>query len=77
MGIVRAFLSECLLLEFTASDERLRYGRTLNKMLDLDLNLMGESYMHATVENLRSRVNSAPGLTGQGFGDRCEVPSGR
>ncbi|WP_107488047.1 carboxymuconolactone decarboxylase family protein [Streptomyces carminius] len=26
------------------------------------------------VENLRSRVNSAFGLTGQGFSDRCEVP---
>jgi signal transduction histidine kinase len=54
MGIVRAFLSECLLLEFPASDDRLRYARSLNKMLDLDLNLMCESYMHATVENLRS-----------------------
>lgn len=54
MGIVRAFLSECLLLEFPASDERLRHARSLNRMLDLDLNLMCESYMHATVENLRS-----------------------
>lgn len=27
------------------------------------------------VENLRSRVNSAFGLTGQGFSDRCAVPS--
>ncbi|GAA3167667.1 MULTISPECIES: carboxymuconolactone decarboxylase family protein [Streptomyces] len=27
------------------------------------------------VENLRSRMNSAFGLTGQGFSDRCEVPS--
>ncbi|GAA2408746.1 hypothetical protein GCM10010420_41360 [Streptomyces glaucosporus] len=26
------------------------------------------------VENLRSRINSAFGLTGQGFSDRCEVP---
>jgi alkylhydroperoxidase family enzyme len=26
------------------------------------------------VENLRSRVNSAFGLTGQGFSDRCEIP---
>jgi len=54
MGIVRSFLSECLLLEFPASDERLRYARSLNRMLDLDLNLMCESYMHATVDNLRS-----------------------
>ena len=54
MGIVRAFLAQCLLLEFPASDERLRYSRSLSKMLDLDLNLMCESYMHATTENLRS-----------------------
>jgi signal transduction histidine kinase len=54
MGIVRAFLSECLLLEFPASDERLKYSRSLSKMLDLDLNLMCESYMHATLQNLRA-----------------------
>jgi alkylhydroperoxidase family enzyme len=29
------------------------------------------------VENLRSRVNSAFGLTGQGFSDRCAVPAAR
>ncbi|MEZ0092601.1 carboxymuconolactone decarboxylase family protein [Streptacidiphilus sp. EB129] len=29
------------------------------------------------VENLRSRVNSAFGLVGQGFKDRCEVPAPR
>jgi alkylhydroperoxidase family enzyme len=28
------------------------------------------------VENLRSRVNSALGLTAQGFKDRCEIPAG-
>src|SRR6266571_4432321 len=27
------------------------------------------------VENLRSRINSALGLTAQGFKDRCEVPA--
>jgi signal transduction histidine kinase len=54
MGIVRAFLSECLLLEFAASDIRLRHNRSLNKILDLDLNLMCESYMHATMQNLRA-----------------------
>jgi signal transduction histidine kinase len=54
MGIVRAFLSDCLLLEFPASDERLKYSRALSKVLDLDLNLMCESYMHATLQNLRS-----------------------
>ncbi|MCL4522796.1 MAG: protoglobin domain-containing protein [Acidobacteria bacterium] len=54
MGIVRAFLSECLLLEFPAGDVRLRYARAVSKMLDLDLNLMCESYMHASMQNLRA-----------------------
>lgn len=53
MGIVRAHFSDCLLLEFPASDERLRFAYSLGKILDLDLNLMCESYMHATLENLR------------------------
>ncbi len=54
MGIVRAFFSDCLLLELPAGDERLRYAHSLGKILDLDLNLMCESYMHATLENLRT-----------------------
>lgn len=54
MGIVRTYFSECLLLEWPASDERLRYSRSLGKILDLDLNLMCESYMHATLQNLRA-----------------------
>ncbi len=54
MGIVRAFLADCLLLEFPASDERLRNSRSLSKVLDLDLNLMCESYMHASTQNLRA-----------------------
>jgi AhpD family alkylhydroperoxidase len=29
------------------------------------------------VENLRSRINAAAGLTGQGFKDRCAVPAPR
>jgi len=53
MGIVRAFLHDCLVLEVPDSDERRRFAVALNKILDLDLNLMCESYMHATVENLR------------------------
>jgi len=53
MGIVRAFLNESLLLEMPSGDERLRYASALSKILDLDLNLMCESYMHATIENLR------------------------
>ncbi len=54
LGIVRSYLGDCLLLEFPASDQRLRYVHALNKVLDLDLNLLCESYMHATLENLRS-----------------------
>lgn len=54
MGIVRSYLYDCLLLEFPASDQRLRYAHALGKLLDLDLNLMCESYMHATLENLRT-----------------------
>jgi len=54
MGIVRGFLSECLLLEFPASDVRMRYSHSLSKILDLDLNLMCESYMHASMQNLRA-----------------------
>ena len=54
MGIVRAFFNDCLLLEFPVTDERLRLAGALSKIMDLDLNLMCESYMHATVQNLRS-----------------------
>jgi signal transduction histidine kinase len=53
MGIVRTYFNDCLLLEFPAGDERLRFVQSLGKILDLDLNLMCESYMHATLENLR------------------------
>ncbi len=53
MGIVRAFLQDCLLLEVPESEERRRFAIALNRILDLDLNLMCESYMHATIENLR------------------------
>ena len=56
MGRVRMFLQDSLLWEVPASEERLPYARTLSKALDLDLNLMCESYMQATVENLR-RLN--------------------
>ena len=53
MGIVRAYFHDCLLREFPAGDERLRCAHSLGKILDLDLNLMCESYMHATLESLR------------------------
>ena len=54
MGVVRAFLTECLLEEFPSSDERLLYSRALGKILDLDLNLICDSYFRAAVENLRA-----------------------
>jgi signal transduction histidine kinase len=54
MSIVRSYLYDCLLLEFPASDQRMRAAHALGRVLDLDLNLMCESYMHATLENLRS-----------------------
>jgi signal transduction histidine kinase len=53
MGIVRAFLNDCLLSEIPSSEERRPYASALGKVLDLDLNLMCESYMHATLDNLR------------------------
>jgi signal transduction histidine kinase len=52
MGIVRAYFADCMLLEFPASDSRIHYTHSLGKILDLDLNLMCESYMHATLQNL-------------------------
>ena len=58
MGVVRAFLMDCLTREYPPQDERMQNARSLSKMLDLDLNLMCESYMHATMDNLRA-------LTGQ------------
>jgi len=36
-----------------------------------------ELTMMAAMENLRSRVNSAFGLTGQGFSDQCEIRPAR
>lgn len=54
MATVRAYFSQCLLLEYPAGDVRLRFTGSLGKILDIDLNLMCESYMQATIENLRS-----------------------
>jgi signal transduction histidine kinase len=56
MGKVRMFLHDSLQREMPSTDERLHYAQSLSKVLDLDLNLMCESYMQATVENLR-RLN--------------------
>jgi signal transduction histidine kinase len=53
MGIVRAFLQECLARELPSGQQRIPHTRALGKILDLDLNLMCESYMYATIENLQ------------------------
>ncbi|MFC5749395.1 carboxymuconolactone decarboxylase family protein [Actinomadura rugatobispora] len=42
----------------------------------LDERQLVELTMMVALENLRSRFNAAAGLTGQGFKDRCEIPSG-
>jgi alkylhydroperoxidase family enzyme len=42
---------------------------------DLDDAALVELTMMVAVENVRSRFNSAFGLTSQGFRDRCEVPA--
>ena len=41
---------------------------------DLDDAALVELTMMVAVENVRSRFNSALGLTSQGFTDRCEIP---
>ena len=41
----------------------------------LDERQLVELTMMVAVENLRSRFNAAAGLSGQGFKDRCEIPS--
>ena len=42
---------------------------------DLDDAALVELTMMVAVENVRSRFNSALGLTSQGFKDRCEIPA--
>jgi alkylhydroperoxidase family enzyme len=44
---------------------------------DLDDAALVEPTMMIAVENSRSRFNTALGLTGQGFRDRCELPASR
>ncbi|MGY1703219.1 carboxymuconolactone decarboxylase family protein [Geodermatophilus sp. SYSU D00697] len=43
---------------------------------ELDDAQLVELTMMVAVENVRSRFNSALGLTSQGFRDRCELPAG-
>ncbi len=54
MGVVRSFLLERLFDEFPAREERLAYSQALSKMLDLDLNLMCDSYFRATMSHLQA-----------------------
>jgi signal transduction histidine kinase len=54
MGVVRAFLLDKLFEEFPAREERLAYSLALSKILDLDLNLMCDSYFHATMDRLQA-----------------------
>jgi signal transduction histidine kinase len=54
MGVVRSFLLERLFEEFPTREARLAYSQALSKMLDLDLNLMCDSYFHATMDRLQA-----------------------
>jgi len=54
MGVVRAFLMEKLFDEFPSREKRLVYSQALGKILDLDLNLMCDSYFRATMAHLHS-----------------------
>ena len=47
-----------------------RLGRHLSEAQLVELTAI------VAVENLRSRINAALGLTTQGFKDRCEIPAG-
>jgi len=54
MGVVRSFLMEKLFDEFPAREKRLAYSQALGKILDLDLNLMCDSYFRATMTHLQT-----------------------
>jgi len=54
MGVVRSFLMEKLFDEFPAREKRLVYAQALGKILDLDLNLMCDSYFRATMAHLQT-----------------------
>lgn len=54
MGVVRAFLMEKLFDEFPTREKRLVYSQALGKILDLDLNLMCDSYFRATMAHLHT-----------------------
>jgi len=54
MGVVRAFLMEKLFDEFPTREKRLAFSQALGKILDLDLNLMCDSYFRATMAHLHT-----------------------
>lgn len=54
MGVVRSFLMEKLFDEFPAREKRLAFSQALGKILDLDLNLMCDSYFRATLTHLQT-----------------------
>jgi signal transduction histidine kinase len=54
MGVVRSFLMEKLFDEFPDRERRLVYSQALGKILDLDLNLMCDSYFRATMAHLQA-----------------------
>lgn len=54
MGVVRSFLLDRLLEEFPVREDRLAHSQALSKILDLDLNLMCDSYFHATMDRLQA-----------------------
>jgi len=54
MGVVRSFLMEKLFDEFPAREKRLAFSQALGKILDLDLNLMCDSYFRATMTHLQT-----------------------
>ena len=54
MGVVRSFLLQKLFDEYPEGEERLPYSQALSKILDLDLNLMCDSYFRATMSHLQA-----------------------
>jgi AhpD family alkylhydroperoxidase len=70
---------ERLVLEYAEAMTETPPGVTDEMVARLSTHLSEAELVELTaivaVENLRSRINSALGLTAQGFKDRCEVPA--
>jgi len=71
---------ERLVMEYaeamTATPPRVTDELTARLLAHLDEAQLVEITAMIALENLRSRINTAFGLTSQGFADRCEVPAG-